>query len=154
MKKNECFAIDPSIQILNYNDHLQLTIFLFYECYRISCKGCNSLCIRCNLYSATHCNSIATQLQICRKSFSITMSLHYNYSHNIMLLLLIFIHDPFIKFWHLALWGFLDLKIIYFSKYLFPLSIMIINDGSKLWHMAQYKIATWHINWILKYIYR
>jgi hypothetical protein len=40
-------------------------------------------------------------------------------------------------------------KIDLFLKYWFPSSIMIVNDGLRLWHVAQLKISTWHINCIL-----
>jgi hypothetical protein len=40
----------------------------------------------------------------------------------------------------------------FWTKYWSPSSIMFISDGSKLWHMAQSKIATWHINYILEII--
>jgi hypothetical protein len=40
-------------------------------------------------------------------------------------------------------------KIDFFLKYWFPSSIMIVNDGLRLWHVAQLKISTWHINCIL-----
>jgi hypothetical protein len=43
---------------------------------------------------------------------------------------------PSIKIWHVALWTFLSLKIIFFLKYWSPSFIMIINDGAK--------IMTWH----------
>jgi len=39
----------------------------------------------------------------------------------------------------MALWGFLELKIIFFFKYWSPSSIMVVNDGSKLWHIAHLK---------------
>jgi hypothetical protein len=44
---------------------------------------------------------IATRLQLCRNhSFSTIMQLHYNYSHNVMLTLLIFIHTLKLDMWH------------------------------------------------------
>jgi hypothetical protein len=35
-------------------------------------------------------------------------------------------------------------------KYWFLSSIMIANGGPRLWHVAQEKIATWHIKCILE----
>jgi hypothetical protein len=37
-----------------------------------------------------------------------------------------------IKIWQVAIWIFLDSKIIFFLKYLSPSSTMIVNDGLKL----------------------
>jgi hypothetical protein len=44
-EKNGCFATGLKTQFLNCIGHLQLTIFICYECYQISCKNyksCNS----------------------------------------------------------------------------------------------------------------
>jgi hypothetical protein len=76
------------------------------------------------------------------------MQLHYNYTHDVILMSLIVIHLLKSNMWHYE--RFLDIRIIYFSKYVSPSSIMIINDGMKLWHMAQLKISTWHINYIFE----
>jgi hypothetical protein len=38
----------------------------------------------------------------------------------------------------MAFWKFSN--IIFFSKYWSPLSIMIINDGLRLWHVANQKL--------------
>ncbi len=46
-----------------------------------------------SIYSATHCNSITTQLQLNKKkSFKTIMQLHYNYTHDVMMTSLIIIH--------------------------------------------------------------
>jgi hypothetical protein len=59
-----------------------------------------------------------------------TMQLHYNYTHNIMLMSLIVIHPLKYDTWHFEyFWTYIYLK--YWS----PSSIMIVNDGSKLKHM-------------------
>ncbi len=50
-EKKMCFATSLATQFLNCIGHLQLTIFICYECYWTSCKNCNScnsLYIRCN----------------------------------------------------------------------------------------------------------
>ncbi len=49
--KKRCFAIGLATQFLSCNDHLQLIVFLHFECYwtsRMSCKSCNSSYIWCN----------------------------------------------------------------------------------------------------------
>jgi hypothetical protein len=52
-------------------------------------------------YNATNYNSITTQLQLCQNnSFSSTMQLHYNYTHDVMLTSLIIIHLLKFKTWH------------------------------------------------------
>jgi hypothetical protein len=44
---------------------------------------------------------IATQLQVGQNhSFSTIMQFHYNYNHNIMLTLVIFIHPLKLEMWH------------------------------------------------------
>jgi hypothetical protein len=65
-------------------------------------------------------------------SFSITMQLHYNCTHAIMLISFIVIHLLKFDTWH-------DEFFLYnfFSKYWFPSFIMIVNDGPKLWHVTQ-----------------
>ncbi len=60
-EKKWCFAIGLATQFLSCNDHLQLIVFLHYECYQISCMSCKVATHR--TYSATHCNSIATMLK-------------------------------------------------------------------------------------------
>jgi hypothetical protein len=91
-EKKGYFVIDLVTQFLNCNHHLQFIIFLRYECYqtsRMSCKSYNSLYIRCN------------SLQFCQNnSFLTNMQFHYNYNHNVMLTLLIFIHPLKIDKWH------------------------------------------------------
>jgi hypothetical protein len=71
---------------------------------------------------------IATQLQLYQnKSFSTTMHLHNNYTHDVMLTSLIVIHPLKSNTWHYEnFW-----KYIYIYIYRSPLSI-IVNDGSKL----------------------
>jgi hypothetical protein len=49
--KKRCFAIGLTTQFLSCNDHLQLIVFLHFECYWtscMSCKSCNSSYIWCN----------------------------------------------------------------------------------------------------------
>ncbi len=106
-----CFEIGLAIQFLNCNDHLQLTISLHCECYWTSCMSYKV---------ATHCISmqlIAIQLQLCQNhSFSTIMELHYNYSHNVMLTLVIFIHPLKLNTWHYeGFWIFF--KILIFTVY-------------------------------------
>jgi hypothetical protein len=56
---------------------------------------------------------IATQLQLYQNnSFSTIMQLHCNYTHDVMLTSLIVIH--LLKIQHVALWRFLDIKILIF----------------------------------------
>ncbi len=53
------------------------------------------------IYYAIHYNSIATQLQLYwNNSFSTTMQFYYNYGHNVMMMLLIFIHPLKCETWH------------------------------------------------------
>jgi len=61
------------------------------------------------------------------------MQFHNNYTHDVMLMSLIIIHLLKYDMWHYKkIWTF------FFSwKYWSPSSIMIINDGPRLWHMAQ-----------------
>jgi hypothetical protein len=49
-----------------------------------------------------------------------------------------------IKFWHMALWNIFG-QNYFFSKYWSPSSILIVNDGMRLWHVTQSKGDTWHI---------
>jgi hypothetical protein len=78
---------------------------------------------------------ITTQLQLCwNNSFSTTMQFHYNYSFNIMLTLLICIHQLNLTHGTMKIFGF---KIIFFLRYWSPSFIMTIDDGSRLWHVAQ-----------------
>jgi hypothetical protein len=97
--KKECFAIGLPTQFLNYNDHFQLYLFLHYKWYRtshLSCKNCNSSYIWCNSMQL-----ITIPLQLCQNnSFSTIMQVHYNYCHNIILTLLIFIHSLKFDMWH------------------------------------------------------
>jgi hypothetical protein len=94
---------------------------------------------------------ITTQLQLCcNNSFSITIQLPYDYIHNVMLTSL-FIHPSKFNMWHYEdfLWFFWNIDIHC------PLWLFVL-DGLGLWHVAQSKVATWHINWILEtniYIY-
>jgi hypothetical protein len=77
---------------------------------------------------------IAIQLQFYgNNSVSTSMQLH-NYNHDIMLPLLIFIHPLKFHMWHYD-----DFWINFFLKYWSPSFSMIVNDGSKLWHVAQSK---------------
>jgi len=93
---------------------------------------------------------IATQLQLSQNnSFSITIQLHYNYTHDVMLMSLLVVHLLKFDMWHYE--DFWTLKNL---KYWSPSSIMIVYGDLKLWHMAQLKTTTWHINCILDiYLY-
>jgi hypothetical protein len=78
---------------------------------------------------------IATQLQLNQNnSFSTIMQLHYNCTHDVMLISLIIIYLLKYDMWH---YEFLKHKNDFFSKYWSSSFIMIVNDGLKLWHMAQ-----------------
>jgi hypothetical protein len=83
------------------------------------------------IYVAIHCNPIAI----------LSKQLIFNY-YVIPLELPLWCHTniinchPFLKIEHVTLWRFFGIKIKFFSKYWYSLSIMIINDGSKLWHVA------------------
>ncbi len=83
------------------------------------------------IYNVTHCNSIVTQS---KQHISTTMQFHYNCTHDVMLISLIVIHSLKFDIWHYEKFGH---KIISFLKYWFPSSIMIVNDGSRLWHVAK-----------------
>ncbi len=100
---------------------------------------------------ATHRIYDATQLQLCcNNSFSTTMQLPYDYNHNVMLISF-FIHPSKFNTWHYEdlLWFFWNTDIHH------PLWLFILDDFG-LWEMAQSKVATWHIHWILEtniYVY-
>ncbi len=85
-----------------------------------------------------------TQLQLCCNSFSTTMQLPYDYNHNVMLISF-FIHPSKFNTWHYEVfsWFFWNIDIHC------PLWLFVL-DGIGLWNMAQLKVATWHINWILE----
>jgi len=75
---------------------------------------------------------ITIQLQLSQNnSFWTTMQFHDNYTHDVMLTSLMVIHLLKSNTWHYEdFWNV-------FSKYWSPSSIMIINDGMRLWHVAQ-----------------
>jgi hypothetical protein len=84
---------------------------------------------------------IIIQLQLCcNKSFSTTMQLPYDYNHDVMLMSL-FIHPSKFNTWHYEdfSWFFKNIDIHH------PLWLFVL-DGFGLWHMAQSKVAMWHIN--------
>jgi len=88
---------------------------------------------------------ITTQLQLCQKnSFSTIMQFPYDYNHNVMLMSF-FIHPSKFNTWHYEdfLWFFWNIDIHC------PLWLFVL-DGLGLWHVAQSKVAMWHINWILE----
>jgi len=102
---------------------LQLIVFLHCDCYQ---KVAWLAKLQLVVYMVQF---IVTQLQLCwNHSFSTIMQLHYNYNHNVMLTLIIFIHPLKFDTWHYKI-------KMYFKKYWFPSFIMIV-DGPKLWHMA------------------
>jgi hypothetical protein len=63
-EKKRCFATSLTAQFLNYIKHLQLTIFICYECYRTSCKSCNSLYIWCNSLQFNYNFIVTTPFQL------------------------------------------------------------------------------------------
>ncbi len=92
-------------------------------------QSCNSLYIQCNSLQL-----IATQLQLRQNNlFSTTMQLHYNCTHDVILTLSIVIHILKSNMWYYEdFWTW-----FVFSKYWSPSSIMIINDGLRLWRVVQ-----------------
>jgi hypothetical protein len=136
-KKKRCFATSLATQFLNYIGHLQLAIFICYECYRTSCKSrksCNSPYIWCNSLQLNY-NFVTTHFQLLCNSPMI---------HNVMLTSF-FIHTSKFSTWHYEdfSWFFWNIDIHR------PLWLFVL-DGLGLWHMAQSKVVMWHINWILK----
>jgi len=88
---------------------------------------------------------IITQLQLCCNNlFSTTMQLPYDYNHNVMLTSF-FIHPSKFNMWHYEdfSWFFWNIGIHY------PIWLFVLGSLG-LWHLAQSKKFTWHINWILK----
>ncbi len=101
-------------------------------------QSCNSLYIWCNSLQLYQNNS-----------FSTTMQFHYYYTHDVMLTSLIVIH----------LLNMTCSTIKIFGHYFFFQNIdlhctlwlwMMVQDCD-MWHNT--KFATWHINYILEYIY-
>jgi hypothetical protein len=95
-EKKRCFATSLATQFLNCIGHLQLTIFICYDCYQTSyksCKSCNSPYIWCNSLQFNYnfvatipfqllCNSPMTIiLMSCWSHFS---SIHQNLTCGIM----------------------------------------------------------------------
>jgi hypothetical protein len=104
LRQKMCFVSNLASQFLSCSDHLQFIVFLHCDCYQ---KVARLAKLQPIVYTV---QIIATQLQLCQNhSFSTTMQLHYNYNHNVILTLVIFIH-PSIKIWHMALWKKFDLK--------------------------------------------
>jgi hypothetical protein len=88
---------------------------------------------------------IIIQLQFCcNNSFSTTMQLCYDYNHNIMMMSF-FIHPSKFDTWHYEGFSWVFWKFDIHR----PLWLFVLN-GLGLWHMAQSKVAMWHINWILE----
>ncbi len=121
------------LYIMNANEQvawvtkLQLTIFICRECYE---QMTWVVKLQLTIYTVQF---IATQLQFYQnKSFSITMQLHYNCMHDVLLMSLIVIHLLKSNTWHYEDF----LTYIYISKYWSPFFIMIVNDGPKFWHVA------------------
>jgi hypothetical protein len=99
-----------------------------------------TLAIHC-IYGAIHYNSST----ICHKnSFSSTMQLPYDYNHNVMLMSF-FIHPSKFNMWHYE-----DFSCFFWNIDIHHPLWLFVLDGLGLWHMAQSKVATWHINWILE----
>jgi len=111
-----------------------ISILLGSECYHTSCKSCNSLYIWCKSMQLCHNNSFPTTTQF-----------PYDYNHNLMLMSF-FSHSSKINTWH---YGFFFWNIDIHH----PLWLFILYD-LKLWHVAQFFLKMWNINWILEtYIY-
>jgi hypothetical protein len=80
---------------LSCKGHFQLTIFICHECQRTSCMNC-----RVVIHSYTM-QLITTQLQLYQNnSVPTTMQLHYNCTHDVMLMSLIVIHLLKFDTWH------------------------------------------------------
>ncbi len=90
---------------------------------------------------------ITIQLQFCQNnSFSTTMQLHYNYTHDVMLMWLIVIHILKFDTWHYEnFWIEFFFQNIDFHCLLWLL--MMVRDCD-MWHNNFF--ATWHINYILE----
>ncbi len=120
-EKKGCIIIGLATQFLNCIEHLQFTVFICQECKW-------TICMNYRVIIHHICNAIHLQFYQ-NNSFSNTMQPHYNCSHDVMLRSLIVIHLT------VELWIFLD-TIFFWTKYWFPSSIMIVNDGLKLWYVA------------------
>jgi len=98
------------------------------------------------IYGAIHCNSIASQLQLCwNNSFSTIMQLHYDYNHNIMLLLLIFI-----RLFKSNTWHYKDFFNIFFWNIDFHHLLWLLK-WSEIMTCGTIKTITLRcVNWILK----
>jgi hypothetical protein len=114
---------------------LQLNFWDALDTYNSPYIWCNSLQLNYNFVTTTHfllpCNSLMTIIIMsCWHHFS---SIHQNLTHGIMKKNCDFFENIDI---HHPLWLF-------------------VLDSFGLWHMAQSKVAMWHINWNLenKYIY-
>jgi hypothetical protein len=97
-----------------------------------------------SMYNLILMQLITTQLQLSHNnSFSTTMQLRYDYNHNVTLTSY-FMHSSKFNTWHtMKIFGWI------FLKYWYPSSIrLFILDDLKLWHVAQSKVAMWHIHWI------
>jgi hypothetical protein len=113
--------------------------FYTHECYQTNCKRYNLPYIWSHS-SATHCKVVATKLQ---QFFSTTLQLPYDYNYNVMLTSF-FIHSSNFNTWHYEMVNFFWNIDMYHPLWLF------ILYGFTLWHVAQSKVVTWHINWILE----
>jgi hypothetical protein len=93
------------------------------------------------LYVVSANKKIAWVVKLCENnSFSTIMQLHNNYTHDVTMRSLIAIHPLKSNMWDYN-FKFLDINFYFYLKYWSPLSIMIVNDGLRLWHMAQSKIS-------------
>jgi hypothetical protein len=92
---------------------------------------------------------IATQLQLNQNnSFSTTIQFHYNYIHDVMLTSLNVIHLLKFNMWHYEdFWTFSFQNINLYR----PFWLLMMVCDYDTWHNK--KIATWHIDCILEYIY-
>jgi hypothetical protein len=84
-----------------------------------------------HIYDAIHCNSIATLFKQLIFSYYAINSITITTITSCWITNL----HSFIKFWHMALWRFLDLKIISFWNYRLLLLLMMARDYDMLHQM-------------------
>jgi hypothetical protein len=92
-EKKWCFATSLVTQILSCIKHLQLSVFIWCEYYRTSCKSCNSPYIQCNSLQLNYNFVATTPFQLlCNSPMTIIImscwchfsSFHQNLRHGIM----------------------------------------------------------------------
>ncbi len=137
-EKNGCFVIGLAIQVLICIGHLQLIIFMCYECYRISCKSCrnyNSPYIWCNSLRLNYNFVTTTSFQLlCNSPMTRTiMSCWHHFS---------FIHQNLTRG---IIKIFRDFFEIFISIIHCDYSFKMVLDYDT-WHNK--KFVMWHINLI------